>query len=84
MCKDVVSNEWTQKISDKIRGMNSTSLDPEFYEGEQYSLNDDHGTTHISVVASNGDAVSVTSTINLYFGSGDKLITYVDILDTLT
>ncbi|KAM8721603.1 hypothetical protein ACLKA7_007479 [Drosophila subpalustris] len=36
--------------------------------GEIYSRNE-HGTSHISVLH-NGDAVSVTSSINFYFGSG--------------
>ena len=41
----------------------STSNDPNFYGGD-FVAPTDAGTSHTSVVAPNGDAVSVTSTIN--------------------
>ena len=41
-----------------------TSQDPEYYGGE-FQLNEEHGTSHTSVMAPNGDAVAVTSTVNL-------------------
>ena len=72
MAEEIVSEEWTQKIVDQIRFMNYTNINPEYYGAEPSITKDDHGTTHISIMASNGDAVSVTSSINRYFGSGNK------------
>ncbi|XP_032308326.1 glutathione hydrolase 1 proenzyme isoform X2 [Drosophila ananassae] len=44
--------------------------DPMSY-GAQFATNEDpEGTSHLVVLAPNGDAVSVTSSINAYFGSG--------------
>ena len=34
------------------------------YYGADWYTPEDHGTTHLSIMAPNGDAVSVTSTIN--------------------
>ncbi|XP_065664047.1 glutathione hydrolase 1 proenzyme isoform X2 [Hydra vulgaris] len=46
--------------------LNSTH--PPSYYGGSFGK-DDFGTTHLSVLAENGDAVSCTNTINTYFGS---------------
>ncbi|CRL05054.1 CLUMA_CG018160, isoform A [Clunio marinus] len=45
-----------------------TFNDYEHY-GANYSVIEDHGTGHISILAPNGDAVAITSTINYIFGS---------------
>lgn len=36
----------------------------------EFGYLDDHGTTHLSIVDSQGNAVSITSSVNTYFGSG--------------
>lgn len=47
---------------------NVTFTDMNYY-GANFSNVEDHGTAHISVIAPNGDAVSVTSTINGHLGA---------------
>ncbi|RVE50892.1 hypothetical protein evm_004459 [Chilo suppressalis] len=46
-----------------------TSNDSRVYGAQQYNQ-PDSGTAHISIIAPNGDAVSVTSSVNYYFGAG--------------
>ena len=48
-----------KKISDY-----STSSDPSYYGAVNYTR-DDHGTAHVSIIAPNGDAASITSTVNI-------------------
>lgn len=63
----LASKEYANEIRNKI---NDTMT---FNDLEHYGVNwyyvEDHGTAHLSLIAPNGDAVSVTSTINQYFGS---------------
>lgn len=39
------------------------------YYGANFTIEEDHGTANMAVLAANGDAVIVTSTVNNYFGS---------------
>lgn len=59
---NITSPEYAENV--RLRITDKTSLDPKHY-GAVFYNNDDHGTAHISVLAENGDAVSVTSSINI-------------------
>lgn len=58
-----MSTEFADEIRQKINDTH-TSSDPMYYGG-QYDVTEDRGTAHISILAPNGDAISVTSSINL-------------------
>lgn len=63
----LITNLTSPDYAAAIRSMiqdDRTYDDPKHY-GANTSLLEDHGTAHISILAPNGDAVSVTSTINL-------------------
>ncbi|KAH8386387.1 hypothetical protein KR093_000174, partial [Drosophila rubida] len=60
-----------QQLVTSVRSLikdNSTSQDYLHY-GANFTVEPDHGTAHMNVLAANGDAVSITSTINTYFGA---------------
>ncbi|XP_046419011.1 glutathione hydrolase 1 proenzyme-like [Neodiprion fabricii] len=68
---DLVANFTSSDYADSIREMikdDWTSLDPLFY-GAVTSGTRESGTAHISVLAPDGSAVSVTSTINQVLGA---------------
>ncbi|KRT82786.1 hypothetical protein AMK59_4303, partial [Oryctes borbonicus] len=74
--EDLIANLTSEDYALAIRGDirdNVTFNDPAHY-GANTTLVEDHGTAHISILAPNGDAVSVTGTINLYFGAGIRSV----------
>ncbi|XP_072379879.1 glutathione hydrolase 1 proenzyme-like [Diabrotica undecimpunctata] len=68
MLKNMTSANFTEATRKLIKD-NETSQDP-FYYGASTNFQEDHGTSHISVLSPQGDAVAVTSTINFIWGAG--------------
>lgn len=56
------------KVASIIRSMTQTSVNASFYESFE-SFKEDSGTAALSVVDSQGSAVSVGATVNAYFGA---------------
>ncbi|XP_017063699.1 glutathione hydrolase 1 proenzyme [Drosophila eugracilis] len=66
---NLTSQELAKSIAQQIN-TSQTSNNTEFYGASSgIQIRDEHGTAHTSVLHGN-DAVSVTSSINFYFGSG--------------
>ncbi|XP_037805054.1 scoloptoxin SSD14-like isoform X3 [Penaeus monodon] len=72
LAKNLTSDDYAAYIHSQITD-DRTFQDPEHY-GAVTADPDDHGTAHFSLLAPNGDAVSVTSTVNLYFGAGIRSV----------
>ena len=76
------SQQFIQQAAALIR--NDSTLPLAAYGGEHY-FQEDHGTAHASVLDGQGNAVAVTSSVNLYFGSGlvspSTGIIYNDVMD---
>ncbi|XP_069974018.1 scoloptoxin SSD14 isoform X3 [Penaeus vannamei] len=72
LTKNLTSDDYAAYIHSQITD-DRTFQDPEHY-GAVTADPDDHGTAHFSLLAPNGDAVSVTSTVNLYFGAGIRSV----------
>ncbi|XP_037970806.2 glutathione hydrolase 1 proenzyme isoform X2 [Plutella xylostella] len=68
LIQNVSSVEFASSIRMKINET-MTSNDTDTYGADKY-MKGDSGTAHISIMAPNGDAVSVTSSINYYYGAG--------------
>ncbi|KZP19744.1 gamma-glutamyltranspeptidase [Athelia psychrophila] len=58
-----VASEVRSKISD------NTTYPVPYYDPQNYSILLDHGTSHMAVIDESGMAVSLTTTVNLYWGS---------------
>ncbi|XP_028396381.1 glutathione hydrolase 1 proenzyme-like isoform X2 [Dendronephthya gigantea] len=69
--KEVVKQMLDQKFADKLRTKISDkkTFSSLYYDGASYDVPVKTGTTHLVVVAENGDTVSVTSTVNGFLGA---------------
>ncbi|XP_058443562.1 scoloptoxin SSD14-like [Malaya genurostris] len=66
LIRNLTSKPYADDVRTKIDD-NRTFTDYEYY-GAEFAEQEDHGTAHVSVLASNGDAVAITGTINTFFG----------------
>ena len=68
---EVVKQMLDQNFADKLRAKISDkkTFSSLYYDGEDYDVPVKNGTTHLVVVAENGDTVSVTSTVNGFIGA---------------
>lgn len=71
-------------IKNAAQKINNQTHGNDYYGGSEY-FSEDHGTAHVSVIDSEGNAAAVTSSVNLYFGSGlvspRTGIIYNDVMD---
>ncbi|KAF7988550.1 hypothetical protein HCN44_001123 [Aphidius gifuensis] len=67
LMKNITSKDFARNIKNKIDDKR-TFNEPSHYGGAE-NLLEDHGTSHMSVIAPNGDAVAVTSSLNGLYGS---------------
>lgn len=68
LVENLTSYEYAKEMRKKIDDT-KTFNNIDYYGGHFMAAPEDHGTAHISILAPNGDAVSVTGTINYVLGS---------------
>ena len=72
LVKKLTSFEYAKHIATLLNSTHTSNRISYYNQNLKSELSppNDHGTSHFSLLAPNGDAVSVTSTINFYFGAG--------------
>ncbi|KAJ4959308.1 hypothetical protein NE237_026419 [Protea cynaroides] len=64
---DMLSTSFAKSLQQKI--FDNTTFPPDYYMN-RYSQLRDHGTSHFCIVDTDRNAVSMTTTVNYYFGAG--------------
>ncbi|XP_073832370.1 gamma-glutamyl transpeptidase [Musca autumnalis] len=69
--KETFEKMISQEFADEIRKLiyDDKTFNDTIYYGANFTVEEDHGTANMAVLAANGDAVTVTSTVNNYFGA---------------
>ncbi|KAB2037059.1 hypothetical protein ES319_D03G047500v1 [Gossypium barbadense] len=63
---DMLSPKFAQELKKTIH--DNMTFGPKYYGGRWNQI-DDHGTSHVSIVDTNRNAVAITNTVNAFFGS---------------
>ncbi|XP_037938420.1 glutathione hydrolase 1 proenzyme-like [Teleopsis dalmanni] len=64
---NLLSHDFAAEIRSLI--LDDKTFNDYAYYGANFTVEEDHGTANMAVLAPNGDAVTITSTVNNYFGS---------------
>lgn len=68
MMKNLTEKSFADFIKSKISDTHTVNRNVTYY-GANFISPEDHGTAHMNILAPNGDAISVTSTINFKLGA---------------
>lgn len=66
--KNLKSKNYANLIKSKLNDFHTINGNVSYY-GARFVAPDDHGTAHMSILAPNGDAISVTNSINFKLGA---------------
>lgn len=59
---NLTSLDYAEQVRENIN--DTTTYNNPLHYGAKYDVSDDKGTSHISVLAPNGDAIAVTTSVN--------------------
>lgn len=67
LVQNLTSPDYAAAIRSQI--WDNRTFTADYYQPD-FGVKEDHGTSHLAIIAPDGDAVGVTSTVNLFFGCG--------------
>lgn len=65
--EEIMTTEWADRVRANVSDDHTLNSWSDYHPS--YEMNDPHGTAHFSIIDKDGMVVSMTTTINLYFGN---------------